>query len=161
MVKRYILVSIFVGCMFVSLAACNESGSTSTSRTATATPANISTAHQTPSPGLPPSSVQSIPTAMNYYQAIKAKDYSTAYTYLDVNATMPNGQELTNDTFLQLAHAEDTNYGSIDAIDMIPGSNDGSQIIATVQRSSGIRYHVHLTLKEEGGGWKILSLDRI
>jgi len=159
--KRYILVGIFIGCMFILLAACNESGNASVPPTATATPSNISTAHRTPSPGLPSSSVQSIPTAMNYYQAIKAKDYSTAYTYLDVDATMQNGQKITNDVFLQLAHSQDTDYGSIDTIDMIPGSNDGSQIIVTVQRSSGMRYHVHLTLKKEGGDWKILSLDRI
>ncbi|HEY7415396.1 MAG TPA: DUF3828 domain-containing protein [Ktedonobacteraceae bacterium] len=154
--KRYMLLSIFIGCMFVLLAACNGPGSTSTSHTATTTPAN----KQTPTP-LPQTSVQSIPTAMSYYQAIKAKDYNTAYTYLDSNATMQNGQKLTNDAFLQLARAQDSNYGSINTVDMIPGSNDGSQIVVTVERSAGMRYHVHLTLKKEGGSWKILSLDRI
>ena len=43
-----------------------------------------------------------------YYQAIVAQNYPLAFTYIDADATGPNGQKLTLSALLQLAHTMDS-----------------------------------------------------
>jgi type V secretory pathway adhesin AidA len=144
----------------VLLVACSGQGVTSTSQAQTPSPTATATA-PTPTPTLTPVAVSSIPTATSYYQAVKAQNYERAYTYLDSNATTTDGKKLTKSVFLQLAQLEESNYGPINNIDLFSGSTDGTQIIATIDRNGGMRYHSHLTMKKEGSLWKIISLDRV
>jgi hypothetical protein len=51
--------------------------------------------------------------------------------------------------------------GTISNMDVTPSSSDGTQVLTTITRSSGNRYHSHLTLKKEGSSWKIVSIDRV
>jgi hypothetical protein len=100
-------------------------------------------------------------TITSFYQAIEAQNYDLAYSYLDANATIANGQKLTQQTFTQLAQSRDNQFGPVTSFDLLLNSSDPTQVIMTITRKSGFRYHAHLQVKQEGNGWKILTLDRI
>ena len=169
MMKRCLVIVMFIGCVLVGCVACSmpgDSGTNSTGNTSSqSTTKNVSTPSATPTPTaastLSASSVQSIPTAMNYYQAIKQKDYVKAFSFVDANATTQDGKKLTENLLAQMASSQDANYGPISNVEMMPASNDGTQITLTLDRGSGLHYHTHLTMKKEGSDWKIVSLDRI
>ena len=166
MLKRYFMIAMFIGCMLVGCVACSmpgDAGANSSNGTPTQSVAKNTSPTSTPiaQPTLNASSVQSIPTAMNYYQAIKQKDYTKAFSYVDANATTTDGKKLTEDVLAQLASSQDANYGPITNIEMEPTSNDGTQVTLTIDRGSGLHYHAQLTLKKEGNDWKITSLDRV
>ena len=100
-------------------------------------------------------------TSTSFYQALEAQNYALAYSYLDANATIANGQKLTQQTFTQLAQSRDNQFGPVTGFDILLNSSDHTQVIMTIARKSGFRYHAHLRVKQKGNDWKILTLDRI
>jgi hypothetical protein len=160
--KRYLLViSIFVALMALFCTSCSNPGST-----LAVGPNSKSTSASTPTPTPTPlvmkqAAVKSIPVVASYYQAIKEKNYTLAYTFVDANAKNSSGQTLTEASFKQMALASDSESGAIVNVEIDPASNDSTQILLTIDRSSSLHYHAHLTLKQEGTTWKIISLDRI
>jgi hypothetical protein len=159
---RLLLLSLFA---IVALSGC------SSSQILTPTPAPTQTASATggtltPGPtgsaSLTPGGTRTIEaTITSYYQAIEAQNYDLAYSYLDANATTANGQKLTQQTFTQLAQSRDNQFGPVTSFDLLLNSSDPTQVIMTITRKSGFRYHAHLQVKQEGNDWKILTLDRI
>lgn len=93
-----------------------------------------------------------------YYLNIMSGDYTTAYTYLDSNATI-DGQPVDQQAFTRLAKAADAQYGSVRGITFNVESN-ATNVTVTVSRGSR-SYDVHLVLKQENGTWKIVSADGI
>ena len=100
-------------------------------------------------------------TITSYYQAIEAQNYPLAYSHLDANTTTADGQKLTQQTFTQLAQSRDNQFGPVTSFDLLINSSDHTQVIMTLTRKAGLRYHAHLQVKQEGNDWKILTLDRI
>jgi hypothetical protein len=93
-----------------------------------------------------------------YYTLIAASNYAQAYTYLDAQATDPNGQVFTQQSFVQQAQLRESEAGTIVSFSVAAYT---PMVIATVTRSQLGPYHAHLQMKQEGATWKILSLDRI
>jgi hypothetical protein len=94
-----------------------------------------------------------------YYLNILGGDYTTAYSYLDSNATI-NGQPVGDlQSFTRLAKAADARYGTVHGITLNTES-DAAHVTVTVSRGSR-NYDVHLVLKQENGTWKIVSADGI
>ena len=94
-----------------------------------------------------------------YYLNIMSGDYTTAYSYLDSNATI-NEQPVGNQqAFIRLAKAADAQYGTVHGITFNIES-DATNVTATISRGSR-SYDVHLVLRQENGTWKIVSADRI
>jgi hypothetical protein len=60
-----------------------------------------------------------------------------------------------------MAQTSDAEIGAIVNVVIDPASNDSTQILLTIDRSSSLHYHAHLTLKQEGNTWKITLMDRI
>lgn len=138
---------------------CSDTGNSSAS-------SNQSTSNVRPTPTptplvRPQAAIKSIPVVAEYYQAIKEKNYALAYTFVAAGAKNSSGQALTEDTFMQMAQTSDSESGAIVNVTIDPASNDSTQVLLTIDRSSSLHYHAHLTLKQEGKTWKIISLDRI
>ncbi|HEX6477765.1 MAG TPA: hypothetical protein VF043_02890 [Ktedonobacteraceae bacterium] len=93
-----------------------------------------------------------------FYLNIMSGDYTTAYSYLDSNATI-NGQPVDQQVFIRLARAADAQYGTVHGITFSTES-DATHVTVTVSRGSR-SYDVHLVLKQENGTWKIVSTDGI
>lgn len=161
--KHSLLVILFLTSLSLLLVACNDQsqGINATPQATAPTRSNVSATTPVPAPTFPKGTVSSIPTAISYYQAVQDRDYAKAFTYLDANATTTDGQKLTQESFTQLAQNAFTENGAITNVTMIPGSDDGTQIVTTIDRSSTTHYHSHLTMKKEGSTWKILSFERI
>jgi hypothetical protein len=123
------------------------------------------TATQNPSPtatSVPVTGTGSVEaTATSYYQAIQAQDYTRAYSFLDVNIVPLDGQKLTQQAFVQVAQFRDTQYGPVSSFSALVSTTDPTAVVMTVSRKGGLRYHTHLKFKQEGNGWKILTLDGI
>ena len=115
----------------------------------------------TPNTSYPESAVRGVPTVIYYYQAIKIHNYVKAASYLDAAATVTGGQKLDEKELKLLSDEQASSMGVITDITVTPSSKDGTQIVTTITRSSGNRYHSHLTLKKEGSSWKIVSVDRV
>lgn len=161
--KRYLLIiSVFVAIMALFCVSCSDIGGTlvvSNNSTPTSKPTPPT---PTPTPlVLSKAAVKSIPVVAGYYQAIKEKNYTLAYTFVDANAKDSSGQTLTEASFTQMALASDSESGAIVNVEIDPISNDLTQVLLTIDRSSSLHYHAHLTMKQEGTTWKIISLDRI
>ncbi len=101
---------------------------------------------------------QPVPVAGNYYLALMTQDYTKAYADLDSQATI-NGQQVDEQTFINLAKAVDAQRGRVFGYS-IEGDGSGSSLTMTVQRG-GHSYQVHLQLKQDGSAWKIISADGI
>ena len=156
--KRYLLImSAFFVLMTLLCASCSDTGGTLTvSNNPKPTPTS------TPTPlVLPKTAAKSIPEVARYYQAIKEKNYTLAYTFVDVHAKNGSGQTITEASFKQMALVSDSENGAIVNVEINPNSDDATQIILTIDRSSSLHYHAHLTMKQEGTTWKMISLDRI
>src|SRR5215469_5181812 len=93
-----------------------------------------------------------------YYLNIMSGDYTTAYSFLESNATIA-GQPVDQQAFIRLAKSADARYGSVHGITFSTES-DAAQVTVTVSRGSH-NYNVHLVLKQENGTWKIVSADGI
>jgi hypothetical protein len=101
---------------------------------------------------------QPVPVAANYGLAFMRQDYASAYADLDSQATI-NGQKVDGQTFRNLATTADAQKGKVTGYSL-DGSNSTSLFTMTVHRG-GRNYQVHLQLKLEGSGWKIISADGI
>lgn len=172
MLKRFLLLCVCTCMMLVALAACSggigptpTAGTSPTSSSSpvvspmpspTASPTTTPTVTPTPSPTSTPGTITSVVTA--YYQAIEAQNYALAYTYLDTNATTTDGQKLTLNTFMQLAQTGDNSYGPVVSFsfEVYP-----PLVVMSLARKSLSAYHAHLTMKQEGNTWKIMTIDRI
>jgi len=94
----------------------------------------------------------------DYYQAVVARDYRRAFSYLATTATGPDGQRLTWPAFLQLANGLDGQGGPV--IHFSVGGHS-SQIVMTNSRQKYGPYHAHLQIVRTADSWAITSLDRI
>ena len=151
---RLLLLILFA---IVALSGCSSSPVLTPTPAPTLTP-SATGGSLTPTPG----GTGTIETTItSFYQALEAQNYTLAYSYLDANATTANGQKLTQQTFTQLAQSRDNQFGPVMSPDLLLNSSDPTQVIMTIARKSGFRYHAHLQVKQEGDGWKILTLDRI
>jgi flagellar basal body-associated protein FliL len=101
---------------------------------------------------------QPVPVAANYGLAFMRQDYASAYADLDSQATI-NGQKVDEQTFRHLATTADAQQGKVTGYSL-DGSNSASLFTMTVHRGDRT-YQVHLQLKLEGSGWKIISVDGI
>jgi flagellar basal body-associated protein FliL len=107
--------------------------------------------------------------AQHYYDAIKSRDYSTAYTYLDPAMTLTvenQSQQITQQSFTLVAQAYDTQKGrvsdySISGINLNSSSDMGNTADITVKVTLNTSYDAHLQLKQEGNDWKIISFDTL
>ena len=162
--RRVLYLSIAGLFLLVGLLGCETTGSsTGSSPTSTPTPTATATraAAVAPSPtgttgGGANDELTRVATA--YYNAIQAKNYQQAYTYLDPQATDENGKTITLSSFKQLAQMMDSQYGPISSFDVAAFA---PQVVMTISRPNLAAYHVHLQMKQEGSAWKIISLDRI
>jgi F0F1-type ATP synthase membrane subunit c/vacuolar-type H+-ATPase subunit K len=93
-----------------------------------------------------------------YYLNILSGDYTTAYSYLDKNATI-EGQQMNQQSFIRPAKAADAQYGTVHGVSLNTES-EATHVTATISRVSH-SYDVHLVLKQENGTWKIVSADGI
>jgi hypothetical protein len=94
-----------------------------------------------------------------YYLNIMSGDYTTAYSFLESNATI-DGQSVDQQAFTRLAKTADSHYGTVSGITFSTES-DVVQVTATVTRGGSRSYDVHLVLQQENGTWKIVSADGI
>ncbi len=101
-----------------------------------------------------------------YYMAVEQQDYATAYTYLDTSGIALNGQSLTQALYIQANQAIDIARGKVSSYAITStstNSNNGvntAAITVNVTRN-GQSYDVHLQLKQESNGWKIVRTDNI
>jgi hypothetical protein len=104
---------------------------------------------------------RSLPVVASYGLDFIRQDYADAYTKLDSRATI-NGQHVDQQSFIALATTADTHYGTVSgySIDSPLQGNDPTYVTITVHRSNQ-NYQIHLQLKLEGNGWKIISADGV
>ncbi|MDQ2906726.1 MAG: hypothetical protein M3Y81_24720 [Chloroflexota bacterium] len=132
---------------------------------ATATPEASATAPvSTPTivPTAPPAG-SVLATANNYYNAVEARNYTKAYSYMDPGVTsrlQPN-QPISQDQYTRLAQGVDLGAGPVVDYTYLADSSDPTMVIMTLDRKHGLRYHSHLKMKQAGGTWKIISFDTI
>src|SRR6266516_192179 len=111
----------------------------------------------------------------DYYSNIKAQNYAAAYLDLSLNGQNP----LTQDQYVQQAHARDTQYGRVTSYllaglssNLATGTNSsGLTLTATVDvtRCKGASstgrscssYNTVLTLQKVAGRWKIVDFYKI
>lgn len=96
--------------------------------------------------------------ADQYYSAIKKQDYAMAYSYLGSRLQTVYDQQ----AFTRSAQHNDAASGKVTSVSFsgVP-TGDPASVYVTVTRMSGSAYTVHLEWRQEGGTWKITSLDRI
>lgn len=106
-----------------------------------------------------------VPTSVvdQYYNAIKDQNYSQAYSYLDPNLTVSNGQPLTRELYTTAAQEQDTSKGRVSSfsISSISVNNGIQSMTISVKRANAAPYDVHLQLRQEGNDWKITAYDAI
>jgi hypothetical protein len=100
-------------------------------------------------------------TAQAYYAAIQARDYTTAYSYLDSNLVTTTNQPLTSDLYTQAAKGRDTSQGQVTNYTISVDPNDPNSITVSVTRGQSPPYTVHLKFRQASNGWKITSYDEI
>ena len=83
-----------------------------------------------------------------YYLNILGGDYTTAYSFLESNATIA-GQPVDQQAFTRLAKAADAQYGTVHGI-VLSTESDAAHVTVTVSRGSR-SYDVHLVLQQENG----------
>ena len=107
----------------------------------------------------------------NYYDAVQARNYTAAYSYLAPKGTI-NG--LTREQFVQQAEARDTRYGPVQSYtpgqaaingntgSNSPGSLNISHLTITVNVTrTQLKYPVALSLEKINGTWKIVDFGGI
>ena len=99
--------------------------------------------------------------AAHYYEAIRKRDYATAFGDLDSQA-MLNGQPLDEAAFIKQATEAAAQRGSLFSFGLLKQSEAGipaaTVFEANLQRG-GQSYIVHLQLRQVGDRWKISSMD--
>jgi hypothetical protein len=160
-VLRYRLL-LFALMAVAALSAC-ASATPPTAQSTTAPAASASAQATVTAPARSGSPAAGSPLAMagSYYHDLEVHNYDAAAAYLSTNATNIEGQHLTRGTFIQLARGRDQESGSITNFDSLASTDDPSLIIMSISRTSEQAYHSHLQFKQEGGSWKIVSLDVI
>jgi hypothetical protein len=112
----------------------------------------------------------SISVVEDYYAAIEARNYASAYSYLDPQGMISG---LTLDQFTRQATSLDNQYGAV--LSYTPGTPtfatsatsgtsgaDFSLLTVTINvRRPRLSYTALLTLRRVGGTWKIVDFDRI
>ena len=106
--------------------------------------------------------------AGQYYQAIKRRDYATAYHYLARNATLTvHGHPVvinSVDTLATTSHGLDTQDGMMSSYTATDGNfEQGKNIVdLTMQVTrAGRSSVVHLKLEVVSGNWTILNADGV
>ncbi len=107
--------------------------------------------------------------AQHYYDALKSRDYSTAYTYVDpaITLTIQNqSQRMNPQLFTEVAQAYDTQKGrvsdySISGINLNSSTSKGNTADVTINVKRNTSYDVHLQLKQEGNDWKVIGFDSL
>jgi hypothetical protein len=107
----------------------------------------------------------------NYYDAIQARNYTAAYSYLAPKGTISG---LTREQFIQQAEARDTRYGPVHSYTPgqasinsntggnSPGSLNLSHLTITVNVTrTQLKYPVALSLEKINGTWKIVDFGGI
>ncbi len=148
------------GCVTAGIVACSGAGTAASSPgpAAKVTATQNSGSSGVPSPATAPAGKSAAAVATNYYRTIAAQNYRMAFTYLAANVTGPDGRRLTLQAFLQLAHMMDRELGPVTNFSVAVFQ---SLIVMTIDRKQGGRYHAHLQMARAGGGWTIISIDRI
>lgn len=151
------ILAILAGCESPNTTATNQPTATPTA--SSSTPTSGPTATETATSITNSADAQSMAqVATQYYNAVKARNYAQAYTYLAANATNANGQQLTLSSFEQLAQTMDSQEGAVTDFTVTPYPPN---VIMTISRTLLAAYHAHLQMKQEGRTWKITSIDRI
>ena len=156
--KRAFYLYITALCLLVGLTGCGSSGNKINYKP---TPTQVPDIVVTPQPTASANSsvnqtLEHIATL--YYDAVQAKNYPQAYSYLDTSATGANGKTITLSSFEQLAQTTDSQEGQVVSFMAAAYS---PMVVMTITRSQMGPYHAHLQLKQVGNTWKITSLDRI
>jgi len=104
--------------------------------------------------------------ATQYYDAVKSQDYASAFTYLDPQGITVGGHSLTQSRYIQAARTIDAQKGVVSsysiastAINSTNGVNTAAFTVSVTRREQS--YAVHLQLRQEDSGWKIVSIDNI
>lgn len=110
---------------------------------------------------------QAVKVTQAYYDAMKAQDYTQAFTYLYSNRTIQeSGVEirLTEPVFVTVAQGIDKSDGKVLTYSITSSrvnstdTADIADVTVRVTRNSG-SYDVHLQLQQEGNDWKIIGMD--
>ena len=107
--------------------------------------------------------------AQHYYDAIKSRDYASAYSYLDPAMTLTiqnQSQQINQQSFTTVAQAYDTQKGrvsdySITGVNLNTSTEKGNTADITIKVTRATSYDVHLQLKQEGNDWKVVSFDTL
>lgn len=157
--KRMTLLCLFA-CLTIGIIGCSGNGTVTPVSTvpalATISPSSGSLPASTPT--IASSSPGETAVVTSYYRAVIAQNYHLAYTFLDANATGPDGQKLTWQAFLQLAQTLDNEGGPVTNFSVEVSQ---TMVVMTLNRQKIGPYHAHLQMKQEGNTWKIISLDRV
>lgn len=95
-----------------------------------------------------------------YILSMIGRDYATAYSYLDSQATI-NGQPVANQqTFTAMATAADNRDGTAMGAEVENTSPDQTHVTINLHRGKRT-YVIHLVLKLEGSSWEIISADSL
>jgi hypothetical protein len=96
-----------------------------------------------------------------YYSAVEKQDYSTAYSYLNTNSIVLNGQTVTQELYTTVAQTVDTAKGNVShySVGNISVTNNTASVTVTVTRASTPAYDVQLQLEQVNGTWKIISFN--
>ena len=99
--------------------------------------------------------------ANQYYSAVEKQDYSTAYSYLNTNSIVLNGQTVTQELYTTVAQTVDTAKGNVShySVGNISVTNNTASVTVTVTRASTPAYDVQLQLQQVNGTWKIISFN--
>lgn len=168
MKRIYYLMLILTLVILVGLSGCNIPGGSSNNPPAS-TPVGVATTNptsvsiSTPTPTLTTTTTTKPNTSgvsqviTMYYDAIKARNYPLAYSYLDANATDANRHRITLRSFEQMAQTMESEGGPVVSfsVAVFPPA-----AVMSVTRTLLV-YHAHLQVKQEDQTWKITSLDRI
>ena len=96
----------------------------------------------------------------HYYMALKNQDYTTAFQYLNPGMKTPQGQQITQDWFIQGAQAYDGAKGRVTNTTIRNFSLTSTRGKFTVKVTRGEQsYKVHLHALKEGDDWKINGFD--
>lgn len=97
-----------------------------------------------------------------YYSAVEKQDYSTAYSYLNTNSIVLNGQTVTPELYTTASQAVDLAKGKVSNYsvgNISVNNNNTASVTVTVTRGSTPAYDVQVQLQQVNGTWKITSFN--
>lgn len=155
--KRSLLLGL-CGCTVTGLVGCTAPGTVTPTPAPTTITSKAAGTGPTASPTDTVAAAAAATTGTSYYQAILARNYPLAFSYVDAAASGPNGAPLTWPAFNQLADATDSSEGAVTDFSVAAAP---PLVVITIGRPKIGRYHAHLQMKQEATGWKITAIDRI